>query len=228
MLSWEQECALVAQHQAGDPAAATALVRHYDGFLRRWAVRVSRSPRHDLDVEDLQQEGRMALLEAARRFDPLRERRLSSYAVMRVRHEMSRAVWSGGSVIRLPERVHRRMDGIYKGKLLADASDAQLALLLETVGLDEEAGDECAIESVLDRRRARTALPRALATLSSRERFVVERRFFEEETFEAVGERMGVTRQRVMQLQQRAVDKLRACLLGAADRGSSDTGGASA
>lgn len=52
----------------------------------------------------------------------------------------------------------------------------------------------------------------ALGCLTKRERFVINERFYEQKTLAAVGEGLGVTRQRVKQIQQRALNKLKNAL----------------
>jgi RNA polymerase primary sigma factor len=70
---------------------------------------------------------------------------------------------------------------------------------------------EVPFERVVDRADAPDPAP-LLRVLSSREREVIARRFGlgrEQETLAAVGERLGVTRERIRQIQDRALRKLR-------------------
>ena len=46
-------------------------------------------------------------------------------------------------------------------------------------------------------------------TLTEKERFVIIRRFYHGETLECVGKKMGLTRERVRQLENKAIRKLR-------------------
>lgn len=67
-------------------------------------------------------------------------------------------------------------------------------------------------EEALQHRRA---VAEALASLSDRERTIVEHRLLDDErtSLQALGERFGVSRERVRQIQQRAQAKLRSALL---------------
>ncbi len=99
-------------------------------------------------------------------------------------------------------------------------------LSLETpVGEDSTLGDfledpsASAEDQLLDRERT-VHVRRALARLKAREQTVLRLRFGigggDEQTLEEVGQRLGVTRERVRQLEAAALDKLR-CRLGGGD-----------
>jgi len=53
------------------------------------------------------------------------------------------------------------------------------------------------------------ALARALPILSDRDREIITRRFFAEDTLDAIAQDMGLTKQRVKQLEDRALETLR-------------------
>lgn len=90
---------------------------------------------------------------------------------------------------------------------------------------DSERGDflidpgptpDAAAQEALDSARQSRALKAALSTLPSRERIIVERRRLTEEpvTLETLGAELGVSKERVRQLEARALDKLRAAMIG--------------
>ena len=64
------------------------------------------------------------------------------------------------------------------------------------------------------RGRAASAVQKALAVLNARERIIVEARVMSEEpaTLQALGAQLGVSKERVRQLEERAYDKLRSSL----------------
>jgi RNA polymerase sigma-32 factor len=71
-----------------------------------------------------------------------------------------------------------------------------------------------------DTRMRAKRLAAALAQLSPRERAVIDQRQEEEEpTLEEIGRRLGVSKERVRQIEQRALAKLRTVLLGSGDVG---------
>ncbi|MBC8547720.1 sigma-70 family RNA polymerase sigma factor [Clostridiaceae bacterium NSJ-31] len=67
---------LALQIQAGDKNAAELLISQNEGYITELALKHSEW----CDLEDLKQEGAMALLEAAKRFDPSRGTKLLTYA----------------------------------------------------------------------------------------------------------------------------------------------------
>ena len=62
--------------------------------------------------------------------------------------------------------------------------------------------------------RSRAAIDDALSTLSEREQFIVRQRMMIEDpiTLQALGDALGVSKERVRQLEERARTKLRVCL----------------
>jgi RNA polymerase sigma-32 factor len=66
-----------------------------------------------------------------------------------------------------------------------------------------------------DRHRLRTALQTALSTLTLRERCIIKERFLGEkpQTLEELGRVFGVSRERIRQLEQRALQKIRTALI---------------
>jgi RNA polymerase sigma-32 factor len=80
--------------------------------------------------------------------------------------------------------------------------------------VDSAPTPDIVVEDSLDSDRRRAALHDALATLAPRERRIVERRRLAEEpdTLETLGAELCVSKERVRQLEARALDKLRAAM----------------
>ncbi|HTV33832.1 MAG TPA: sigma-70 family RNA polymerase sigma factor, partial [Methylocella sp.] len=78
--------------------------------------------------------------------------------------------------------------------------------------VDDQPRPDEAVGQALDRDRRVAWLREALTTLSEREREIVaERRLTEEATtLEALGDRLGISKERVRQIESRAMEKLRA------------------
>jgi RNA polymerase sigma-32 factor len=90
--------------------------------------------------------------------------------------------------------------------MLDDESNLRGGVLVDPVATPEQ---QAAEHETRQRRAERVA--KALEVLSSREREIVERRYLDEEsaTLAVLGARLGISRERVRQLESRARDKLR-------------------
>lgn len=90
-----------------------------------------------LDHEDLVNEGIMGLLDAAKRFDPARKLRFSTYARWWVRARMMRAIDTTGSIVRLPggllEKVRRVQ--MLKANLEKEFGDWDEQVLSDQIGM---------------------------------------------------------------------------------------------
>ncbi len=64
-------------------------------------------------------------------------------------------------------------------------------------------------EDELDKKQTAVLVREAISSLPAREKDVIQRRFFDEETLEAVGESWGVTRERIRQIEKDALCTLR-------------------
>ncbi|MCA1842039.1 MAG: sigma-70 family RNA polymerase sigma factor [Actinobacteria bacterium] len=152
-----------------------------------------------VDLEDLVQEGWFGVRRAVELWDYRRGFRLSTYAAWWVRHAMERAVSHQGRTIRLPRSLVRRVSDV-----------------VTTVPLDfafTEVTASVAVGDHLEQEELAAAVNHALAGLGHREREVVQRRFgFHTdllETLECIGCDVGVTRERVRQIESSALQKLR-------------------
>jgi len=101
---------LAVRTAAGDSRAAIELCARFAGLIRAYA----RSPAIGWDLrDDLEQEGRLALLEAARSFDPQRGVPFNSWAARIVRARISdagaRLRAPGGVPMRLPRHIWRQL-----------------------------------------------------------------------------------------------------------------------
>lgn len=237
----ETERRLAEQWAEGDEDAGRRLVEASLPFVirvakgyRRWGI----------PLEDLIQQGNLGLLKAAKKFDPTKECRLITYANYWIRAEIRDYVVRSYRIVRLGTtaterraiRKFRRM-GVDDAEQLAELSGMPVArarrlwplLNVGEVSLDQAPpGGTPAVERLpheledpeeqLDRRhrlqRVRDLLPSILASLSLRERRIVEARMLAEEpsTLRELGDELGVCRERVRQLEVQASQKLRVAL----------------
>lgn len=81
-----EELALLIQ--AGDPQAASLLLTQNEGYLTKLATTCAKQLSQPSLMEDLKQEGALALLEATQRFDPSRGTKLLTYATSAIEAAM--------------------------------------------------------------------------------------------------------------------------------------------
>ena len=238
-LSREDEAALGRAYQAGDADAGRRLI---EANLRTvlgiaWEYR-----RWNTQIEDLVQQGNIGLLKAAARFDPERDNQLRAYAGYWIRAEIREYVMRNYRSVRLgATRTERRAIRAFRTRDIADvetliaesgmprARCERLWPLLtqgdapaEGAGgalpalhaSDRESNPElCACERQEQALR-QSAVHEALSELSKREQWIVRARLMcdEPETLEAIGQQLGVSRERIRQLEKRAKEKMRAAL----------------
>jgi RNA polymerase primary sigma factor len=140
--------------------------------------------------DDLLSEGINCLIKAVEKFDFDRGFRFSTYATRAVRRE----------VFRLVQRHHRDRSRF-------------------TTGSQEVLSQELTTETSTDRsesawKKIDNSIGEMLSSLDEREQFIVQARYGfhdlgEKPTFQRLGEMLGVSKERVRQLEQRALNKLR-------------------
>jgi RNA polymerase primary sigma factor len=141
------------------------------------------------DFFELISDGNMALIRAVEKFDYARGNKFSTYASWAIMNRFARAI---------PEENHRR-DRFVTGHdvLFEGAADTR--------------SDEHELEFAA--RRVREAVNGMLSNLDARERRVLESRFglggAAEQTLEQLGRELGITKERVRQIESRAQEKLR-------------------
>jgi RNA polymerase sigma factor (sigma-70 family) len=201
-----------------------------------------------MDEEDLVQEGYIGLLRAAKRFDPDRGIRFSTYARWWVRAQMTRAIDHTGRPVRLPGCAVEQTRNLRKAMKRFEAAGMPYGIqeLAEEVGVDKERaqlllsqGNTISLEQPVDDGPRPRPLERFLSdddaappdgeaiqsqeiarmheafamVLTDRQRFVLTRRYGlddgEFRTLSEVGKEMGLSRERVRQIEREALIRLR-------------------
>lgn len=219
-----------------DRAALELLVISNQGFVVNTAKRfLVPCLEHSLSLEDLVQEGNLGLIEAVGRFDLRRRCRFLSYAGWRVKRNMRRAIKKEDQLVWIPRSQRERISQIRKDGNKLNLSRGALFRLQRALnafkrpvrinqtplenddgGISQEAIFFCAgtdsdeFDEFTEINKQETA-DLLLAELSERDREVIELRFglngcIEPMILEQIGEKLGVTKERVRQIQIRALD----------------------
>lgn len=150
----EEAVQLAWKASAGDPsiraAARAACAAWSEADRLRWRLAMSqqRIAFHEarkvagkmMDRADLAQEGYLGLLRAAKRFDPERGLRFSTYARWWVRAQITRAIDQNGRVVRLPGAAVEQLRNLRKAMLDHEraGSDWTIADIAAEAGVDAE------------------------------------------------------------------------------------------
>lgn len=197
LLSAEEERALSERIRQGDERALNRLV---EANLRFVVSVANQYKGKGLPMEDLVSEGNIGLLKAAGRFDASKGTRFVNYAVVHVRQQIEKAL---DQQTEPPRKLNQRSTSV-------DAPlgyRANMSLLSVLVNQDAPLADERVHSEVIE-----DAVEYALGSLDERESRVVDAYFGisqEHETMAEIAEDMDLKRERVRQIRDKAVRKLR-------------------
>ena len=199
--------------------------------LVTWVVSRFHPKAHNLDRDDLVQEGVGGLTRAIEKFDLTRDTAFSTYATWWIRQSVSRAMMNGG-LVRIPVHVQdgtaaseaarawaRRFDEIMSIEGLYDDLDDLEAELSAAGEIDDWPDHDLdvgpatdAVDDEVEADLVRQLVRDALAQLDEREAMILRCRCGldgDPETLEEIGQRLGVTRERVRQIEKTALAKCR-------------------
>lgn len=200
LLSEEQEARLSARILQGNERALNRLI---EANLRFVVVIARQYQGQGLSMEDLVSEGNLGLMKAARKFDATRGLRFVNYAVVFIRQQIEKAVRKESD----EQRVESTRDGQTRSVDAPLGSKANVSLLSVLVNADSPQADQRVYNASLE-----DAIERSLQTLNERETVVVNAYFGigeERQTMAEIAERMSLKRERVRQIRDRAVRRLK-------------------
>jgi RNA polymerase primary sigma factor len=227
-----EERRLARLAQKGDTAAAERLVTANLRFVISY---VKKYQGHGLELSELVAIGNEGLLKAVRKFDPDQGVKFISYAVWWVRQAVLKALAEQTRSVRIPLNQNSalirmgRAETILAQVLRRDPTDEELAKLIEEepevvrnarqlstieVSLDAPVDRSDRDASTLGERFADESGEDIKQHLTPRERKILALYYgledgAEEMTLERIGALMGVTRERIRQIRERAFAKLR-------------------
>lgn len=216
LLTREEEARLAVRIRRGDAQAVDQLVT----ANLRFVVSVAKKYHNErLSLSDLIDEGNLGLIRAAERFDERRNVRFISYAVWWIRQAILQAIADHSHIMRVPLSRASALHPVANDTMQLARSylslDAPLGAaddgrLLDYLPDDTSPAPDDEIADSLRQEFVRAALMR----LKGREAMVLKLYFGfdgnEPLTLEQIGDQLGVTRERVRQIKERALFRLRA------------------
>ncbi len=236
-----------------------SLHRLVNAYMRLAVSMAAKYRRYDVDVYDLTQEAGVGLMKAAKKFDPERGVRFSTYAVWWIKASIQDYVMRNWSMVRTGstssqkslffnlKRVRAKIEReAYKTgthvdqSMLTEMVSEELGVSLKDVTMmdgrlsgsdfslnSRQAGDEGRewlelledeapttaekLEVLQDVGYARNQLMSAMLSLTDREKVIVSERKLKEtpRTLASLGEEFGLSKERIRQLENKALGKLR-------------------
>lgn len=237
--SYKETESLLVKVQAGDN---NARARVYEANIGLVYMVMERFKNSNYDYEDLFQVGSIGLLKAIDKFDFQYQVRFSTYAVPMIIGEIKKYLRDDGivkvqrSIKENYGRIRWAQDKL-RGELGREPSVAEIASTLDMVKEDvvttmeacqapayfQDAlpGEDRGAPSLMDRLGdeegsarllEQMALREALSKLNAREREVILRRFFKDETQSAIATDLGVSQVQISRIEKSAIIKLKEML----------------
>ncbi len=226
---------LLKKYRKGDHKALEMLVK---GNMRLVRMIANRYREQGVDIEDLVQEGTIGLMRALERYNPKRNVHFALYAKWWIHQAVIQALINYQTTVRLPVsqvtsyRKVRRCIEQYEQKYGYEPSESEIEQLLvidsESASFlsrlpdnlsklstsyndwDELPGNDSADDFLMSEART-NFIDTILGMLKKREAEIVRCRYgigVKAESLSSIGERMGLTRERVRQISENAICKL--------------------
>jgi len=224
LLTSEEENKIAERITNGDESAINELVNANLKFV----ISIAKDYQNlGLPLSDLINEGNFGLIKAAKRFDPSRGFKFISYAVWWVRQSIMQSLNDNSRMIRLPSNIvnkiiqHNKQNEEYFEEMeeqyptcvsLNTKIGTYTGFELGDMLPDEDINTLDVLEFETD--KLKRVLNKTLECLSNKERGIIECYFglnknYEPMTLEAIGDRYDLTKERIRQIKEKAIRRLR-------------------
>lgn len=213
-LTADEERALAVRWRNGDERAMQRLVECHLPLARKYASHFAAGR----SLEDLVSEACIGLLEAAKRFDPDRGFRFSTFARHWVLAAVTDYVIRSDNVVRGPVDAKGRR-AFWRGQTPKSVSLSTPVYEGDDLTLGDTIADPCdtpdqTAEQIIDAERNSAALKRCIAGLPKRTATIIRRRHLSEDgcTLDDLGAELSISKERVRQIEGKAFEKIRAVM----------------
>jgi RNA polymerase sigma-B factor len=236
-----QPCTKARSRSGGEPAETLARHRAQE-MLVSDHVRLARSlarrfAHHGEPTEDLEQVALLALVKAAKRFDPSRDTRFASYAASSILGELKRHFRDKAWMLRVPRPVQELYLSVKQARdelthslgasptarQIADCIETTESAVLDAMGAgdnfwpasldgrtrDEPATEVPVVDGALDQSLDRLQVQLLLPRLEEREHLVLRRIYFDNCAQREIAAELGLSQMQVSRVLARALSKLR-------------------
>lgn len=165
---------------------------------------------HRYGFDDANNVGVLTLIRAAELWDPSRGIKFNTYAINAIYHKIRDVVTDSGTVIHIPHDVFgraRRGETLDKKFKIAACRAKKVVQLEEGAMLLPAPVDQQATSQ-----ESSPLLAEALAALGSRERLVIQLRYYQKLTLRQIGTQLNISHERVRQIRDKALERLRETL----------------
>ena len=230
LISIDEEIELAQKIRKGGPEGERAKDKLVTANLR-FVVSVAKQYQHQgLTLTDLIDEGNIGLIKAAQKFDETRGFKFISYAVWWIRQSILQAIAEQSRIVRLPLNQVGSLNKIE----LSDATNMDEDKIAQSMQADshhvsidapfQDGEDNCMLDvmasgddSRTDRQVDHESMAQELNTvlqkvLKEREITIIRECFgigCHEKGLEEIGDQLGLTRERVRQIREKSIAKLR-------------------